>query len=172
MAVAYMRGTTTGTSDLNITIRDSGGNLIDPYRLEYAIFDYTTGIEILIGSPVNVPVRISTGMYYASVVIAADANIGEWRIRWTVQELAADPVYQSVQEFQVVGSGVVASFTGDVNLDALIHTLRIILRDNNPDRNYSVSGDEKILLKIKNNEFLLSLEEFYQIIEDGRNDCL
>ena len=136
MAVAFMRGTTTGPNDLNIVIRDSGGTLIDPYRLEFSVFDFTSGVEVLIGSPVNTPVRISTGHYYAQVVIAADANVGDWRVRWTIQETSTDPVYQSVQEFNVVGDNTIVSFTGDANLDALIYSLRIILRDNNPDRNY------------------------------------
>lgn len=138
MAVAFLRGTTTGAADLTITVRDSGSNLIDPYRLEYAIYDYTTGIEVLQGSPVNYPIRLSLGQFYASVVIAADSNIGLWRIRWTVQEHATDPVYQSVQEFQVLGSNVIPSFTGNADVDRLIYRLRILLRDNNPDKNYRV----------------------------------
>ena len=173
MAVAFQRGSTTGAADLNITIRDVGGSLIDPYRLEYAIFDATTGTEILIGSPVTLPARISLGMYYASVTIPADANIGVWRIRWTVQEMAADPVYQSVQEFQVVGSNVIASFTGDANVDALIHSLRIILRDNNPDRNYRfrppasekfIQGQTQVFGFIWEDEELL--EYIYMAIDD------
>jgi len=136
MAVAFLRGSTTGPNDLLITVRDSSSTLIDPYSLTYAVFDYTTGVEVLIGSPVNTPLQLSTGNYYADVVIAADANIGMWRIRWTIQETAVSPVYQSVQEFQVVGSNVVTSVTGDANFDALIHSLRVILRDNQPDRNY------------------------------------
>jgi hypothetical protein len=137
MAVAFLRGTTTGPSDLAITVRDFSNNLIDPYRLEYAIYDFTTGIEVLMGPPVNTPVRVSLGQYFAQVTIPADGNIGVWRIRWTVQESPADPVYQSVQEFQVVGSTVIpVSFSGDPNVDALIYSLRVFLRDNNPDRNY------------------------------------
>lgn len=136
MAVAFIRGSTTGASDLTITIRDVSNTLIDPYRLEYSIYDFSTGIEVLIGSPVNLPVRISTGQFYAQVVIAADANIGVWRVRWTIQETSTDPVYQSVQEFQVLGSNVIPSFTGNANYDRLIYRLRILLRDNNPDRTY------------------------------------
>jgi hypothetical protein len=100
------------------------------------VYDFTTGIEVLMGAPVNTPARISVGQYYAAVVIPADSNIGLWRIRWTIQETPVDPVYQSVQEFQVVGSSIVPTFSGDPNIDALIHSLRIFLRDNNPDRNY------------------------------------
>lgn len=168
-----MRGSTTGPSDLSITVRDVSSNLIDPFRLEYAVFDATTGTEVLIGSPVNTPERISIGQYYASVVIAADANIGEWRIRWTVQETAADPVYQSVQEFQVVGSNVITSFTGDANLDALIHSLRIILRDNAPDRNYRfrppasekfIQGQTQVFGFVWEDEELL--EYLYMAIDD------
>lgn len=136
MAVAFQRGSTTGPNDLNITVRDSGGNLIDPFKLFYAVYDATTGVEVLIGDLVNAPVHVSLGQYYAQVNIPADANIGDWRIRWTIQETAADPVYQSVQEFNVVGDCTITSVTGDANMDALIYSLRILLRDNNPDRNY------------------------------------
>lgn len=172
MAVAFQRGTTTGPDDLSITVRDTGGNLIDPYRLEYAVYDNTTGVEVLQGSPVNSPVQISTGKYYAEVTIPADANIGDWLVRWTIQETSVDPVYQSVQEFNVVGDSTIVSFTGDANLDALIHSLRIILRDNNPDRNYSVDGKEKITVKIGEKLYSLSLEELWRIIEDGRQGNL
>lgn len=169
---AIMRGSTTGPSDLDIMIRDTGGTPIDPYRLEYAMYDFTTGVEVLQGSPANTPVKISTGHYYAQYTVPGDANIGAWRIRWTIQETSVSPVYQTAEEFNVVGSGVTPSFTGDANLDALIYSLRIILRDNNPDRNYSVDGREKIKIKVKDKEYILSLEELYQIIEDGRNDLL
>ena len=131
-----IRGSTSGPNELTIIVRDVSDNLIDPYLLRYAIFDYTTGMEVLIGSPVNTPVRTSLGKYYASFTFPADANVGLWRIRWTIQETAVDPVYESVEEFNVVGDSTVVSVTGDANMDALIHSLRIILRDNNPDRNY------------------------------------
>ena len=136
MAVAFLRGTTTGPSDLSITVRDSNNNLVDPYQLFYAVYDFTTGIEVLMGALTNTPVRSSVGQFFAQVVIPADANIGLWRIRWTIQEASIDPVYQSVQEFQVVGSNVIpVSFSGDPNIDALIYSLRVFLRDQNPDRN-------------------------------------
>jgi len=136
MAVAFRRGSSTGASDLAITVRNISGDLMDPYRLEYSVYDATTGVEVLMGSPVNLPIKISTGNYYAMVSIPADGNIGSWRIRWTIQEGATDPVYQSVQEFAVLGDAMIASFTGDPGIDGLIHSLRILLRDNNPDKNY------------------------------------
>jgi hypothetical protein len=88
------------------------------------------------GSPVNIPLRMSLGQYYAQVVFPADCNIGDWVIRWTIQEASTDPVYQSVEMFNVIGDSTIISFTGDASTDYLIHKLRILLRDNNPDRNY------------------------------------
>ena len=117
---SFLRGTTTGPSDLSITARDINNNLIDPYQLFYAIYDFTTGIEVLQGPPTNTPVRASIGQYFAQITIPADGNIGVWRIRWTLQETPTDPVYQSVQEFQIVGSSVIpVSFSGDANTDGL-----------------------------------------------------
>jgi len=170
---AIMRGSTTGPSDLDIMIRDTGGTLIDPYRLEYAVFDFTTGIEILQGSPANTPVKLATGHYYAQYTVPGDANIGSWRIRWIIQETSVSPVYQSVEEFNVVGSNVVASFTGDLNLDALLHSLRIILRDNNPDRNYRfrppasekfIQGQTQVFGFVWEDEELL--EYIYMAVDD------
>jgi len=175
MAVAFKRGTTTGPGDLAIMVRDVSNNLIDPFRLQYAVYDYTTGIEILQGSPINDPVRISLGQYYASVSIPADANIGDWRIRWTIQETAADPVYQSVQEFNVVGDSTVVSFTGNANLDRLIYSLRILLGDNNPDRLYRfrppeserfIQGQTQVFGYIWEDE---ELYEFLQMAVDDFN---
>jgi len=173
MSVAFQRGTTTGANDLNITVRNPGGSLIDPYRLEYAIFDNTTGVEVLIGSPVNTPNKASLGQYYAPVMIPADANLGDWLIRWTIQETSVDPVYQSVQEFNVIGDGAVVSFTGDPNLDGLIWSLRILLRDSNPDRNYRfrppasekfIQGQTQVFGFIWEDEELL--EYIYMAVDD------
>jgi hypothetical protein len=170
MAVAFQRGSTTGPNDLQIVVRDyKTGNYIDPYLIQYSVFDFTTGIEVLQGSPVNTPLRISKGVYYASVNIPADGNIGMWRIHWTLQEYASDPVYQSVQEFQVVGDSTISSFTGDTNIDKLIYSLRVMLRDQNPDRNYSVSGEEKVRVKCGGKNYILSIEELWKVIHNLRN---
>jgi len=172
MAVAFKRGSTTGPSDLSITVRDSLGNLIDPYNLLYAIYDTTTGVDVLIGGLNNTPVRASLGQYWAQVSIPADANVGDWKIRWTIQESTTDPVYQSVQAFNVVGDSMITGFTGDASTDRLIYRLRIMLGDNNPDKNYSVSGKEKIEVKADGKSYILTLEELWGIIEDGRKGNL
>jgi hypothetical protein len=173
MAVAFMRGTTTGPNDLMIIVRDPSNNPINPYRLEYAVYDFSTGLEILMGSPVNAPIQMTVGNFYAQVVIPADAHIGLWRIRWTVQEYSTEPVYQSVQEFQVIADNTITSFTGDPNLDKLLYSLRIMLRDNNPDRNYRfrppenekfIQGQTQVFGFIWEDEELL--EYLYMAVDD------
>lgn len=173
MAVAFVRGSTTGPADLAITVRDNSNNLMDPFRLEYAVYDTTSGLEVLMGSPAATPIRVTIGQYYAQVVIPADANVGDWIIRWTVQDTAADPVYQSVQPFNVLGSNVIPSFTGNADLDKLIHSLRILLRDNSPDRNYRfrppatekfIQGQTQVFGFIWEDEELL--EYVYMAIDD------
>ena len=174
MSVAFKRGSTTGQGDLSITIRNTTGDLIDPYYLKYAVFDRTTGIEVLMGSPVCSPTRINVGQYYAQVVIPGDSNIGDWVIRWTIQEQSTDPVYQSVEMFNVVGDSTkVQSFTGNPNMDAMIYRLRILLRDNNPDRNYRfrppesekfIQGQTQVFGYIWEDEELL--EYIYMAIDD------
>jgi hypothetical protein len=168
MAVAFLRGTTTGPSDLSITARDINNNLIDPYQLFYAIYDFTTGIEVLMGSPTNTPARASIGQYYAQLIVPADGNIGVWRIRWTIQEVPTDPVYQSVQEFQIVGSSIIpVSFSGDVNTDGLIYSLRTFLRDNNPDKNYrfrAPSSEKFIQGQTQVFGFIWEDEELYEYL--------
>jgi hypothetical protein len=172
MSVAFKRGSTTGPNDLSITVRDSTGALLDPYQLIYAVYDATSGVEVLYGSPVNTPVRTSIGQYYAQVVIPADGNVGDWRIRWTIQESASLPVYQSVQPFNVVGDSTITSLTGDANVDATIHSLRIMLRDNNPDRNYSVDGEEKVTVRSGDKLYSIKIQDLWEIIEGGRNGRL
>jgi hypothetical protein len=70
-------------------------------------------------------------------MIPAGATVGTYRIRWTFKDLVNSPFTQVVQEFAVVGASnaVVVSPYTTAEQD-MIATLRILLRDNNPDKNY------------------------------------
>jgi hypothetical protein len=130
-------------------------------------------VEVFIGSPTATPVRISTGKYYSDWTVPGDGNIGDYLIRWTIKETSVSPTVQSVQEFNVVAENVVVSYTGDVSLDSLIWSLRILLRDNNPDRNYRfrppesekfIQGQTQVFGYIWEDEELL--EYIYMAIDD------
>lgn len=136
MSVAYQPGQTLTQDDLKILIRDNIGNLVDPFYIRYSIFDYTTGVEVLIGAPDRIPATMGVGQYYVNTTMPLDANIGDWIVRWNFRETSGSPTVQVVQEFNVVAADVKTDITSVDSEQLMIRRLRIILRDNNPDRNY------------------------------------
>jgi len=136
MSVALYRGQQLGPTDLDIYLANSSGRPTDAAEIHYALYDFTTGQEVLLGVPRREPGHPSVGHYYASVVIPLDARLGDYRIRWTFRETIGGPVQQVVQEFTVVDK--VIDNTSDLTVcqRAMVHSLRILLRDNSPDRNY------------------------------------
>jgi len=136
MGVAFLRGHQLGREDLNIYLESSQGLPINAAEVSYAIWDNTTGQEVLVGPPRRTPANPSVGEYYASIVIPLDANLGNYRVRWTFRETVNGPVQQAVQEFEVVDRQIpLVSPYSCYEMD-LIRRFRIMLRDNNPDRNY------------------------------------
>lgn len=136
MPVSYFRGQQLGREDLNIFLENANNTPTNAAEISFALYDNTTGMEVLLGSPTRPPVNPSVGEYYASVIIPLDANLGSYRVRWTFRETVGGPIQQVVQEFDVVDKVYLqTSQYTDTQVD-LIRRLRILLRDNNPDRNY------------------------------------
>jgi hypothetical protein len=146
LSVTYYRGQQLGRNDLNIFLVNAANTPVNAAEISYALYDFTTGAEVLIGVPEREPANPSVGEYYASIVVPLDANLGDYRIRWTFREVVGGSIQQVVQEFSVIdkaglstpsasmitGSALSASVT-ELNL---MGRLRILLRDSNPDRNY------------------------------------
>lgn len=168
MSVAYQPGQTLTKDDLKIVIRDNTGTLVDPYYIRYSMFDYTTGVEVLIGAPDQIPATTGVGQYYVSTTMPLDSNIGDWVVRWNFRETIGAPLVQVVQEFNIVATDVKTDITSIDSEQLLIRRLRIILRDNNPDRNYSVSGEEVISFRVEDKVYTMTIKEFWEIINDGR----
>jgi hypothetical protein len=146
MATTFYRGQQLGREDLNIYLVNSANTPVNAAEISYALYDFTTGYEVLVGAPSMTPANPSVGEYFASVVVPLDANLGNYRIRWTFKEIVGGAVQQVVQEFAVIDKAGLSTssasmITGGVpnasmsTLD-LMSRLRILLRDNNPDRNY------------------------------------
>lgn len=147
MGTTFYRGQQLGRNDLNIFLVNAANTPVNAAEISYALYDFTVGQEVLVGVPMRAPVNPSVGEYYASLVVPLDANLGDYRIRWTFREIIGGSVQQVVQEFTVIdkaglstnsasmitGSAIGATTT---ELD-LMGRLRILLRDSNPDRNYS-----------------------------------
>jgi hypothetical protein len=136
MSVVFHPGQSLGQDDLKITIRNSGGQYVDPFYIRYSLFDNTTGIEVLIGPQDRIPATTGVGQYYVNATIPLDANIGDWVVRWNFRESVSSPLVEVCQEFGIVSAATVTCTTDSTAGNLLIDRLRILLRDNNPDRNY------------------------------------
>jgi hypothetical protein len=139
MAVVFKRGQELGRANgLNIFLKDSDGSPRNAAEITYDIFDFTTGVEVLLPPSGRVPFNSSVGEYYASFLIPLDANIGPYRIRWYFKKLLNSKQVEVLQEFSIVENATqVVTLPGITPIEFdLIRGLRIMLRDNNPARNY------------------------------------
>jgi len=157
VAVAFSPGQDIGRGDLDIFTKNAVGNPANAATISYAIFFVDTsgglpGTEVLIGPAVRVPVNPTVGEYYAALTVPPGATPGDYRIRWTFTELPGYPEQQVVQEFAVVdpataspggGGGGPGGTPFTSAQQDMISRLRILLRDNNPDRNYRFRPPEQ-----------------------------
>ncbi len=150
MGVAFRPGQELGRAKgLNLFLKDSGGSPRNAAEISYSIYDFTTGVEVLLPPADRAPVNPSIGEYYASFVIPPDATVGTYRIRWQAREYVNTPQANILQEFAVVGDAtqlVTLPGSSSIVLD-LVGSLRVLLRDNNPARNYHFmppSGEESV----------------------------
>ncbi len=147
---AFKRGMELSRSDgLSLFLKSKDQTPKNAAEISYDIYDYTTGVEILLPPAKRKPVNPSVGEYYASFLIPMDANIGNYRIRWHFREYVGAREVQVLQEFSIVSDPTqVISLAGATNIELdLIRSLRILLRDNNPARNYHFmppSGEESV----------------------------
>lgn len=139
MSTAFYKGQQLGRGGLDIFLTNANGTPVNAAEISYAMYDFTTGSEVLLGSPQRTPANPSVGEYFASIIIPLDANLGAYRIRWQFRETVNGPVQRVVQEFniidQVTSASLVTSPLTATEAD-LVRRLRTLLRDNNPDRNY------------------------------------
>jgi hypothetical protein len=139
MSVVYQQGQTLGRGDLDIYLTNSAGNPANAYTISYAVYyvDPTSCVEVLIGPSDRTPVNPAVGEYYAALQVPATAAPGTYRIRWLFQETALTPQTGAVQEFGVVSSAVqTTTSTMSTCMADLVRKMRVLTRDNNPDRNY------------------------------------
>lgn len=137
MAVAFQPGQEAVRGDLDIFLSNPSGPT-NAAEITYALYFMDVGnVEVLIGPAARTPVNPAVGEYYAALLIPTTATVGTYRIKWTMRELVNSPQTQTVMEFAVVGANnavVVSPYS--TSEQEMISTLRILLRDNNPDRNY------------------------------------
>ncbi len=150
MPVAFNVGQELGRNDLHLFLVNEYGVPVNAAKVTYAIYYVDKsmgepGVEVLIGPAERTPVNPSVGEYYAALLVPPGAAPGTYRIRWKIQKLVDSEPQEVVQEFAVVAP--------DANMQGLklyspceaglIDRLRILLRDNNPDRNYHFRPPEQ-----------------------------
>jgi len=167
MPLVFTRGAMLSSSDLNIILRNDIGEPTNAYNIYYTIYDMTQGVEVLIGTPQRMPANPSVGYYYAPYQVPFDAAIGPYRIRWHFWESADGPELQAVEDFNVAAGGL-TPYQYDAPVTALIQRLRVLLRDNNPDRNYRFappSSEEEIQNFTKTFGFIWEDYELFEYLD-------
>lgn len=161
MGVAFHRGQQLGSDDLSIFLDNASGHPTNAQEIHYALYDFTTGEEALLGPPRRPPANPSVGCYYASIIVPLDANIGPYRIRWTFRERVGGPVNQVVQEFEVIDKATLDTSLYTSCETDMIRRLRILLRDN------CVGGEELVELDVDGEKMLIPLCELYWALHGG-----
>ena len=150
MAVTFRRGQELGRANgLNIFLKSKDGSPTNAAQITYNLYDFTTGTEVILPPANRNPCNPATGEYFANFIVPIDANIGNYRIRWYFRQFVNSPQAQTVQEFSIVDNATqVVTIPGITPIEYdLVRGLRIMLRDNNPARNYHFvppSGAESV----------------------------
>ena len=149
MAVTFKRGQELRRGDLHIFLKARDGSPKNAAQITYSIYDFTTGVEVLMVPADRIPINPSIGEYYASFIIPLDANIGNYRIRFSFREYLNSPQAQVVQEFSIVENATqIITVPGITPVEYdLVRGLRIMLRDASPARNYHFqppTGEETV----------------------------
>lgn len=169
MADVFQQGKVLSRGDLDIFLVNANSNPTNAYEITFALYyvDPTTSQEVLIGSPRRPPENPVVGEYYASLKIPDSANLGNYRIRWTFKQMAGQPDQQVVQEFTVTTPGLVTAAASPYSTgeQELINRLRILLRDQNPDKYYRFRPPEREKDIHKYNQVFGQIWEDYELYE-------
>ncbi len=135
---AFTPGQILSATDLNIFLTNAAGQRQDAATISYALFQIVNNVEVLVGAPSRTPEHPEVGSYWASFVIPPGAPLSLYHIRWTFQQTVSSTPIQVVQEFTIVSSDTVITSQSLYSQQkfSLMTSMRVNLRDNNPDRNY------------------------------------
>lgn len=150
MPVCFNVGSELGRNDLSIFLVDDLGVPCNAAEISYAIYfvdpsSGPPGIEVPIGPAARTPVNPSVGEYYAALLVPPGASEGDYRIRWTFKKTVNGDDQVVVQEFGVTNPASLSNGMSRLSQceSGLIDKLRVMLRDNNPDRNYHFRPPEQ-----------------------------
>jgi len=154
-------------NDLNVYFY-VGGSLSDPYWVTFTLYDCTSGSDEVIGLPDRIPIKFNAGSYFAQWTVPDDEPVGLHKIRWKYKDSSSSSLKEDVEEFQIIPLCAGVDLVYPPEIMYLIQHLRNKLRDINPDRDYSVAGEEEITVVADGEEITLSIQELYEIVY-GKN---
>ena len=142
------QGKTLTPGDLGLNVRDASGRLIDPAGIAYALFSVgADAVRTLISAPKMLPARCTTGVYFVPGVISSFWE-GRYDLIWYLQQFPNEAECQIFEEFEVCRIDPITSsfdapsvlLTSKPGLSKIlverIMTVRELLGDSSPDRNY------------------------------------
>jgi hypothetical protein len=165
MSVVFKRGQTLSRGDLDLFLTNSSGNVANAAEITYAIYFVDNMVDVLIGDPARIPENPAVGEYYASLRIPATASFGTYRIKWSLKEFVSSQVQNIVQEFAVVNNESVISYGMSAEMKSMVDKLRILLRDQNPDKFYHFRPPEAEAVVGQYNRVFGQVWEDYELME-------
>ncbi|NDB59445.1 hypothetical protein EB001_13490 [bacterium] len=165
MSVVFKKGQTLSRGDLDLFLTNSSGNVANAAEITYAIYFSDNQVDVLIGDPARIPENPAVGEYYASLRIPATASYGTYRIKWAIRELVNSPIQNVVQEFGVVTDDSVSSYSMSAEMKSMVDKLRILLRDQNPDKFYHFRPPEAEAVVGQYNRVFGQVWEDYELME-------
>ncbi len=165
MSVVFKRGQTLSRGDLDLFLTNSSGNVANAADITYAIYFSDNQVDVLIGDPARIPENPAVGEYYASLRIPATASFGTYRIKWAIRELVNSPIQNVVQEFGVVTEDSIVSYGMSESMKSMVDKLRILLRDQNPDKFYHFRPPEAEAVVGQYNRVFGQVWEDYELME-------
>lgn len=142
MSVVFTTGQILNRGDLDIFVTNTVGNPSNVFQITFALYfvDPMSQQEVLIGSANRTPVNPSVGEFYAAIQIPSSATPGDYRVRWLFKETSTSQLQGVVQEFGIVSvTSQTTSNPYSPCVTDLIRKMRVLTRDNQPDRNYRLS---------------------------------
>jgi hypothetical protein len=142
MGVAFYKGQELNEEDLYTKFLDEDNNAVDPFAVKYNIDFLADGVPIIILED-QTPIKQSVGFYYSNLTIPVSWDIGQYQVTWYFQQSDGDPFGTLVERFQIINEKDtivdVDSVPGmSTTVAELVYMLRVLLRDNNPDRYYTM----------------------------------
>lgn len=114
MSVTLVKGQFLTQDDLKIFIQDDSGHYFSPFQITYTIFRMTKYAsfntpsiisideEPILETVDTVPITFGIGKFFAAWIMPSDIEIGSFRIKWSMKKYYDSPIFDEVQEFEII----------------------------------------------------------------------